>query len=202
MLEVLQFKQPCELGKTSDHMITETSTSLSQRPTDSSEELLQWLLPLENPLHMPSHTVPAAANSIVNSSPQKHSFSSSSGSTLFSFASMRTYSTASSHSSQTSAMASTQAFSTNGLDESESLKSSKGQSVSNEGLIAFRGIQLEPQRFSVHCGLDGLYVPGRRWKRKLQIVEPLLIESYFADCNTKDLICVSIEVLTIPFFIV
>lgn len=71
-------------------------------------------------------------------------------------------------------------------------KYSQGE-VGSEGLLSFRGAALEPQRFASHCGLPGPYVPGKRWKRTLAILQPLRLESYFADCNTQDLICVLIE---------
>lgn len=196
VLEVLQFEQPGKLGTISGQSTVE-GTQVYQSYSNSSEQLLQWLLPLDNLPSLPPASTAASA-SIVNSSPQRSSVTGSSGSSLFSFANLRTYSSGSSaHSFQSSSMATPpQLSSTHGLDEWErsvSQKSSKTHSSGKEGLLSFRGAQLEPQRFSVHCGLEGLYVPGWRWRRKVEIVEPVSIESYFADCNTKDLICVSIE---------
>eukprot|EP00262_Sarcandra_glabra_P001191 TRINITY_DN11212_c0_g1_i2.p1 TRINITY_DN11212_c0_g1~~TRINITY_DN11212_c0_g1_i2.p1 ORF type:complete len:438 (+),score=59.80 TRINITY_DN11212_c0_g1_i2:85-1314(+) len=65
--------------------------------------------------------------------------------------------------------------------------------MGSEGLLSFRGVSLEPERFSVHCGLEGIYIPGRRWRRKLEIVQPIEIRSFSADCNTEDLLCVQIK---------
>ncbi|KAJ0676456.1 hypothetical protein HanPSC8_Chr12g0540961 [Helianthus annuus] len=64
---------------------------------------------------------------------------------------------------------------------------------SDEGLLSFRGVPLEPGRFSVCCGLEGIYVPGRRWRRKIEIIQPLKICCFAADCNTQDLLCVQIK---------
>ncbi|KAG6735408.1 hypothetical protein POTOM_061987 [Populus tomentosa] len=38
-----------------------------------------------------------------------------------------------------------------------------------------------------------IYVPGRRWWRKLEIIQPTEIHSFAADCNTDDLLCVQIK---------
>eukprot|EP00250_Pteridium_aquilinum_P018759 c24201_g2_i1 orf=927-2807(+) len=200
VLEVLQFEQPGKLGTIFGHRNTSEGAQGHQSSSNSSDQLLQWLLPLDNPPSPPLPSMAAASASFVNSSPQRPSLTGSSGSSLFSFANLRTYSSgSSSHGAHSSSMATPpQLSSTHGLDEwerSASQKSApaKGHSVGKEGLLSFRGTQLEPQRFSVHCGLEGLYVPGWRWRRKLEIVEPVVIESYVADCNTMDLICVSVE---------
>lgn len=66
--------------------------------------------------------------------------------------------------------------------------------MGSEGLLSFRGAALEPQRFATHCGLPGSYLPGKRWTRKVAILQPVQLQSYVADCNTEDLICVLVEV--------
>lgn len=200
VLEVLQFEQPwrsdkCLAGKDADG-----STRSCESYSNSSEQLLQWLLPLDRPSSPPLPTaMPATPASFVSSSPQRPSSSSTStGTTFFSFANLRTSSSGSTSQNNLSSVLTTPPHlpASYGLDELERparQKILKGQSVGSEGLLSFRGAHLEPQRFSVHCGLEGLYVPGRRWRRKVRIVEPVAIESYYADCNTKDLICVLIE---------
>ena len=63
-----------------------------------------------------------------------------------------------------------------------------------EELLSFRGVSLERERFSVCCGLEGIYTPGRRWRRKFEIIQPVEIHSFAADCNSEDLLCVQIKV--------
>ncbi|MCO5613055.1 hypothetical protein L7F22_067329 [Adiantum nelumboides] len=197
VLEVLQFQQPGQSETISGHGNEMERIQAHQSHINSSDQLLQWILPLDNPPSSPLSGMAATSTSFVNSSPQRPSFTNSSGSSLFSFANLRTYSSgSSSHSAQSSSTVTSQQSSTYGLEEwdrSASQRSVKGHSMGKEGLLSFRGAQLEPQRFSVHCGLEGLYVPGWRWRRELDVVEPVAIESYIADCNTKDLICVTVE---------
>lgn len=45
----------------------------------------------------------------------------------------------------------------------------------------------------VCCGLEGFYIPGRRWRRKLEIIQPVEIHSFAADFNSEDLLCVQIK---------
>jgi hypothetical protein len=47
------------------------------------------------------------------------------------------------------------------------------KSQKHEERLSFRGVSLERERFSVCCGLQGIYVPGRRWWRKLEIIQPV-----------------------------
>jgi hypothetical protein len=79
------------------------------------------------------------------------------------------------------------------------------KSQKHEEHLSFRGMSLERERFSVCCGLQGIYVPGRRWWRKLEIIQPVEIHSFAADCNTDDLLCVQIKVciknFTMPNFV-
>ena len=81
-------------------------------------------------------------------------------------------------------------------DQFSSNKSGKDEKGEAEGLLSFRGVPLEPERFSVRCGLEGIYIPGRRWRRKVEIIQPVEISSFAADCNTEDLLCVQIKVQT------
>ncbi|KAL9325400.1 hypothetical protein ACSQ67_006045 [Phaseolus vulgaris] len=69
-----------------------------------------------------------------------------------------------------------------------------------EELLSFRGVSLERERFSVCCGLEGIYTPGRRWRRKFEIIQPLEIHSFAADCNSEDLLCVRIKLLFLLTF--
>ncbi|RRT82215.1 hypothetical protein B296_00005338 [Ensete ventricosum] len=89
------------------------------------------------------------------------------------------------------------AFDPEDFDRFSSEKLIKSKDTGNERLLSFRGVSLEPERFSTHCGLDGIYLPGRRWRRKLEIIQPLEIRSFAAECNTEDLVCVQIKVLTL-----
>ncbi|KAL2545058.1 hypothetical protein Fot_14291 [Forsythia ovata] len=57
---------------------------------------------------------------------------------------------------------------------------------------AAKCMPLESERFSVQCGLEGIFTPGR-WRRKIEIIEPIEICSFSADCNTDDLLCLQIK---------
>eukprot|EP00850_Spirogloea_muscicola_P014258 SM000101S09256 [mRNA] locus=s101:251139:257485:+ [translate_table: standard] len=65
--------------------------------------------------------------------------------------------------------------------------------VGNEGLLSFRGHTLDPQRFAAQWGLDGLHNPGRKWVRHVAVLMPLTVESFAAECDTSDLLCVLVE---------
>ncbi|KAK6139291.1 hypothetical protein DH2020_026969 [Rehmannia glutinosa] len=62
-----------------------------------------------------------------------------------------------------------------------------------EGLLSFRGVPLQQERFSVRCGLEGIFTPGRRWRRKIELIQPVEIHSFSVDCNTDDLLCVHVK---------
>lgn len=64
----------------------------------------------------------------------------------------------------------------------------------DEGLLSFRGVPLQHERFSVRCGLEGIFTPGRRWRRKIELIQPVEINSFSVDCNTDDLLCVHVKV--------
>ncbi|OIV93739.1 hypothetical protein TanjilG_16590 [Lupinus angustifolius] len=80
------------------------------------------------------------------------------------------------------------------IDDWDQISSQKflRKKAGNE-LLSFRGVSLERERFSVCCGLEGIYTPGRRWRRKLEIIQPVEIHSFAADCNSEDLLCVQIK---------
>jgi len=205
MLEVLQFEN-YQTSSSSPALNGGHRSQLQQNndkdSQDPCKELLQWLLPLDRPLPPP---VPAlsplsfSSSSFVGNSPQRISISGTSTSSLFSIGHHRSYSMGSLPQGN-SALApspspsnSSANFILEDWDRLPSQKFVKTEEVGSEGLLSFRGASLEPQRFSVHCGLEGLYVPGKRWRRKLEIVQPVEVDSYFADCNSVDLICVLIK---------
>ncbi|KAK8667741.1 hypothetical protein V6N13_105222 [Hibiscus sabdariffa] len=91
------------------------------------------------------------------------------------------------------AQSSKSSFDLNEVDYSSSQKNLKGKNTGTEELLSFMGVSLERERFSVHCGLEGIRIPGRRWRRKLQIIQPIKIHSYATECNTNDFLCVQIK---------
>lgn len=204
MLEVLQFEN-YQTSSSSPALNGGDRSQLQQNNAKDSQdpckELLQWLLPLDRPLPPP---VPAlsplslSSSSFIGNSPHRTSVSGTSTS-FFSIGHHRSYSTNSlpqgnSPLPPTPSPSNPSAnFSLEDWDRLPSQKCVKTEEVGSEGLLSFRGASLEPQRFSVHCGLEGLYVPGKRWRRKLEIVQPVEVDSYFADCNSVDLICVLIK---------
>ncbi|KAI7748379.1 hypothetical protein M8C21_034017 [Ambrosia artemisiifolia] len=144
--------------------------NLGQLEHDPYGDLLNWMLPVRNSRFLsPKETghSSSARSSLTKPNPNPNSF----GSQNFLLGQVRSHSMPSFSSAD--ALAST--FS------------------SDEGLLSFRGVPLEPGRFSACCGLEGIYIPGRRWRRKIEIVQPLEICCFAADCNTKDLLCVQIK---------
>ncbi|XP_076889782.1 uncharacterized protein LOC143540672 [Bidens hawaiensis] len=135
---------------------------------DPYGDLLNWILPVHNSRVL-SLQEPGLSSSALTSltKPNPNSF----GSQNFSSGQVRSHSMPSF--SSTSAQTST--FS------------------NDEELLSFQGVPLEPERFSVCCGLEGIHTPGRRWRRKIDIIQPLEICCFAADCNTKDLLCVQIK---------
>ncbi|KAH9322587.1 hypothetical protein KI387_017226, partial [Taxus chinensis] len=203
ILEVLQFEK-YQTSTLSSINISGMPSPLRQENAndlqDPCGELLQWLLPLDRPLPPP---VPLSSPLSISSSFSGNSTlrppSGNSASTFFSFGHHRSNSASSLPQGiqpLAPALSPSNSSSNFGLEDWDKLASQKlikAQEVGSEGLLSFRGASLEPQRFSVHCGLEGLYVPGKRWRRKLEIVQPVELDSYFADCNSEDLICVSIK---------
>ncbi|XP_041015564.1 uncharacterized protein LOC121258220 isoform X1 [Juglans microcarpa x Juglans regia] len=195
VIEILQFEKSQDRNMSFGSQ--DNSVSAIQDP---SGELLKWLLPLDNTLP-PSRPLspPLISSSGISSSSQKSTFSSSSSSQLFSFGNFRSYSMSSLPQSTTpppgplKVPSSKPSFDLEDWDQFSPQKPSKSQKAGGEDLLSFRGVALERERFSVRCGLGGIYIPGRRWRRKLEIIQPVEIHSFVADCNTDDLICVQVK---------
>ncbi|KAK6927365.1 hypothetical protein RJ641_005956, partial [Dillenia turbinata] len=195
-LEILQFEKNQESHVSSD---MEDFTHINDGPCG---ELLKWLLPLDNTINPPARSLsppPLSNASGIGTASQKSSSSASTGSQLFSFGHFRSYSMSSlPQNAAPSAPLVTNAsprptFDLENWDHLSSQKLVKGPKCGTEGLLSFRGVPVEPERFSVNCGLEGIYTPGRRWRRKLEIIQPIEITSFAADCNTDDLLCVQIK---------
>ncbi|WOL20633.1 hypothetical protein Cni_G29438 [Canna indica] len=189
VLEVIQFEK-----YRSGHSSTENQhTLLVAKRDDPCRELLDWLLPLDRTLPPRSLSPPLSSN--VS---QKSTYPAS-GSQIFSFGHFRSYSMPSlpqatgSPSLVASFSNASPSFDLEDLNHLSSEKLMKSQGTGNMGNLSFRGVPLEPERFSAHCGLDGIYLPGRRWRRKLEIIQPVEIRSFPADCNTEDLLCVQVK---------
>lgn len=190
VLEVLQFEKygssVPDSGNLSDLHVS--------NHYDPCGKLLNWLLPLNRALPSHSSSPPLAQDQTVAT---HRSTSSYSGSQIFSFGQFRSYSmppllkdAAPSYSATHNSKPS---FDIEDLDCFTPEKS-KNHDMGNEGLFSFRGVSLVPERFSVHCGFEGIYLPGRRWRRQIEIVQPLEIHSFAASCTTEDLLCVQIKV--------
>lgn len=193
VLEVLQFEKYQPSNQTSENCDNMVGTNIE----DPCRELLKWLLPLDRSLSPPPRSLSPPPS--LSSTSLKATFSSSSGSQLFSFGNFRSHSMSSlpqaaiTPSPVVPSSISKPSFDLEDWDHFPSHKPGKSQEKGPEGLLSFRGVSLEPERFSVHCGLEGIYIPGRRWRRKLEIVQPVEIHSFAADCNTEDLLCVQIK---------
>lgn len=214
VLEIIQFEKYHERSLSAEE-------SLSYPNQDPCGDLLKWLLPLENSLPSSSSFSSASASPSppqLNSSssirststkinpPASASSSAAASSPIFSFGHFRSYSMSSIPPTTTVPPPTSPPTITNshrsttllGLEDHMSSNKSgkkndeKGDSE-GEGLVSFRGVPLEPERFSVCCGLQGIYIPGRRWRRKIEIIQPVQISSFAADCNTEDLLCVQIK---------
>lgn len=196
ILEIFQFE------KYQDRNLTDaTQDYLVHKNQDPCGELLKWLLPLDNSFLPPSRPLSPPtlnSNSSIRSSSTKANFSASSGSQLFSFSHFRSYSMSSlppntAPPPPVPTPSSRPNVDLEDWDQYSSQKFVKSKKPGNEGLLSFRGVSLEPDRFSVRCGLEGIYIPGRRWRRKIEIIQPIEIHSFAADCNTDDLLCVQIK---------
>ena len=195
-IEILQYEKYQEKLPPSESQGSSVYTS-----QDPCGELLRWILPLDNTLPPPSRPIspPNLASSTgIGSTSQRSNFSASSGSQSF-FGHFRSYSMSSLPQNTTSAptapakaASSKPSFDIDDWDQISSQKLRKKNGV--EELLSFRGVSLERERFSVCCGLEGIYTPGRRWRRKLEIIQPVEIHSFAADCNSDDLLCVQIKV--------
>jgi hypothetical protein len=204
VIEILQFEKYQERNR-----FPENQDNLNYSNYDPCGELLKWLLPVDNTLSSPARSLPPpqlGSNSGFGGASQK---SSSSGSQLFSH--FRSYSMSSLPQNSApppqpvKAQSSKPNFDLEDWDQYSSQKLWKSQKPVDEELLSIRGVSLERERFSVRCGLEGIYIPGRRWLRKLEIIQPVEIHSFAADCNTDDLLCVQIKVcfktFTMPIFL-
>ncbi|TYI99982.1 hypothetical protein E1A91_A13G056300v1 [Gossypium mustelinum] len=196
VIEILQFEKYQDRNTSSKNQ-----DNLVYANQDPCGELLKWLLPLDNtfPTPLTLSPPPLGSASAIGSPSQRPGVSASSGSPLFSFSHFRSYSMSSLPQNVTppagpvKAQSSKPSFDLDDVDHYSSQKNSKGKITGIEELLSYRGVSLERERFSVRCGLEGIHISGRRWRRKLQIIQPIEIHSYAADCNTDDLLCVQIR---------
>lgn len=201
VLEILQFEKH-QTNNVSSH----SRDDVLQANQEPCGELLTWLLPLDNTLSPPParslSPTPLTTNPGIGSAPQRPNLAGTSGSQLFSFGNFRSYSmsalpqTAVPSPAPVTTPSSKPKFELEDWDRFSYQNSVKNQKTGKEELLSFRGVSLEPERFSVCCGLEGVYIPGRRWRRKLEIIQPIEIHSFGADCNTDDLLCVQIKNVT------
>ncbi|KAK3223114.1 hypothetical protein Dsin_010139 [Dipteronia sinensis] len=193
VIEILQFE------KFKEKNMSENLDNLDNTNSDPCGELLKWLLPLDNTVPPPARSLSPPRLNPGSGIGNTHIKSSSPSSQLFSFGHFRSYSMSSLPQNTVpppipvKAQSSKPTFDIEDWDQHSSQKLLNGQRAGNEGLLSFRGVSLERERFSVRCGLEGIYVPGRRWRRKLEIIQPVEIHSFAADCNTDDLLCIQIK---------
>ncbi|KAH6756354.1 heat-inducible transcription repressor [Perilla frutescens var. hirtella] len=205
-LEILQFEKHQDRNLSIKNQ--DIPTSLNQDPYG---QLLKWLLPLDNSIPPPVRPSPPptlSSSSSIKSASVKPAVPSSSSSQLFSFGHFRSYSMSSLPPNATPPAATPPAATPPAavrtpdtqptLDPEYwnqfSFKKFVGSGKSgNEGLLSFRGVPLQQERFSVRCGLEGIFTPGRRWRRKIELIQPVEIRSFSVDCNTDDLLCVHVK---------
>lgn len=179
VLEVLQF----EKSISSNFMPENIMDGLSDSNDDPCRELLSWLLPLDRTL--PPRTL--APPTLNTSASHKQSYSAS-GSQIFNF---RSYSMSSASSVQIP-----NNIRPPPISESQEFmpeKPAKTPDIINDGQLSFRGVPLEPERYSVRCGLEGVYLPGKRWRRKIEIIQPIEVHSFAAKCTVENLLCVTVK---------
>ena len=199
VLEVLQFEK-FESSKADPANHNNAEVSEKQDPYS---ELLTWLMPVDRvspaPGRSPSPSL-ASSPSLGNAS-QKSGSSPLSGSQLFSFGQLRSYSM--SAAPQAAPMSSSVYLSPNqklnsGLEEFDHFSSDgtpKKLDFGADGMSSFRGVPLDPERFSSACGLEGIYIPSWRWRKKLEVIQPVEIHTFATECNTEYLLCVQIKVI-------
>lgn len=198
-LEVLQFEKHHE----KKFCITNADYIAQTNQNDPCRELLNWLLPLDRALPPPVRPLSPpslSSSSGISSASLKSSHSHSSG---FSFGNFRSYSMSALPPNNTPPPTVTIPNSKPNIDPDDwnhfsAQTQLSGAEAGNPGLLSFRGVSLEPDRFSAHCGLEGIYIPGRRWRKKLEIIQPVEIHSFAAECNTEDLLCVQIKNVSPP----
>ncbi|KAE8786775.1 hypothetical protein D1007_39357 [Hordeum vulgare] len=182
VLEVLQF----EKCTSSNYMRENLVNGLPNGYEDPCQELLSWLLPLDRTLPPPRSLSPPTLTPSIS---HKQSYSAS-GSQIFSLSHFRSYSMPSSSFPQLPNIRSPP------ISENQEFvpeKPAKTPDVINDGQLSFRGVPLEPERYSVRCGLEGVYLPGKRWSRKVEIIQPIEVHSFSAKCTAENLLCVLIK---------
>ncbi|KAJ4734076.1 heat-inducible transcription repressor [Rhynchospora pubera] len=182
ILEVLQFEK-CQWAKD-----TGIHSSDPYPIPDPCHELLTWLHPLDRTLAPPRSISPPVNPPAMTHKP---SFSSSSTSQIFSFSNFRSYSMP----TMPPVTAAPPPPSVNNMEEFDNVsldRSSKG-AESGEGKLSFRGVMLETERYSVRAGLEGVYLPGKRWRKRVEIVQPVEVHSFAAKCTTENLLCVQVK---------
>ncbi|XP_045803541.1 uncharacterized protein LOC123897085 [Trifolium pratense] len=196
-IEILQYEK--YEGKILSSENQDNSLYTNQDPCG---DLLKWILPLDNILPTASRPLSPllSTNSGSGNTSQRSNSTSSSGPQIFSFGShFRSYSMSSMPQNTSvppavplKAASSKPNFDIDDWDQISSQKFLRKKNGAEE-LLSFRGVSLERERFSVCCGLQGIHTPGRRWRRKLEIIQPVEIHSFAADCNSEDLLCVQIK---------
>ncbi|CAG7889924.1 unnamed protein product [Brassica rapa] len=192
VIEILQFEK---------HQDRDPLSDSDHEHKDPYGNLLKWLIPLDNNISQQPRSLPPPISSSpgLSSSAHKPALSSASSSQLFSFGHFRSYSMSSlpPNTAPVTGSVKTQSskpsFDIEDWDSYSAQTLRNGQKPGTEELLSFRGVPLERDRFSVRCGLEGICVPGRRWRRKLEIIQPIEINSFATDCNTDDLLCVQIK---------
>ncbi|CAJ2647857.1 unnamed protein product [Trifolium pratense] len=194
-IEILQFEKCRERTTSPVRQMDAVCTN-----QDPCAELLNWIYPLENgraPIRpVPPHHL--TSNSGIGSTSQWSNYPAPTGSHLFGFGNFRSYSMSSlpqptnPPSIPLKAASSKPSFDPEDLDQISSPKVF-WKKMGVDELLSFRGVSLERDRFSVCCGLEGVYIPGRRWRRKLEIIQPVKIHSFAANLNSEDLLCVQIK---------
>lgn len=182
VLEVLQF----EKSTASNYMRENLVNRLPNGNEDPCQELLSWLLPLDRTLPPPRSLSPPSLNPSIS---HKQSYSAP-GSQIFSLSNFRSYSMPSPSSAQPPNIRPPS------ISENQDFmpeKPAKTPDVINDGQLSFRGVPLEPERYSVRCGLEGVYLPGKRWSRKVEIIQPIEVHSFSAKCTAENLLCVLIK---------
>ncbi|KAF0914639.1 hypothetical protein E2562_030700 [Oryza meyeriana var. granulata] len=181
VLEVLQFEKP----SSSNYITANLVSGVSSGDEDPCKGLLSWLLPLDRTLP-PCSLSPPTLNP---SASHKQSYSSS-GSQIFSLSHFRSYSMPSASSTQPPNIRPPP------ISESQEFvpeKPAKTPDIINDGQLSFRGVPLEPERYSVRCGLEGVYLPGKRWRRKVKIIQPIEVHSFAAKYTAENLLSVLIK---------
>ncbi|XP_062202209.1 uncharacterized protein LOC133904721 isoform X2 [Phragmites australis] len=179
VLEVLQFEKCISSNYMPQYLVDE----LSDSNDDPCRELLSWLLPLDRTLPPRSLSPPTLNPSVSH----KQSYSAP-GSQIFNF---RSYSMPSSSSVQPP-----NSIRPPPISESQEFmpeNPAKTPDTINDGQLSFRGVPLEPERYSVRCGLEGVYLPGKRWRRKVEIIQPIEVHSFAAKCTVENLLCVIVK---------